>query len=327
MLRRVQTVLFSGLIEARKRLSGRRLSAIIPGAQSIYESLFRLLWPSTNVVDVQGSKMYVDVFDPDPSMRRTFRAYAVNRVHEEFTTRLFRGIVKEGDVVVDCGANIGYFTLLFASLVGKRGKVYSFEPETRNYKYLLQNIQLNGYGNVVAAQKAVADKPGKVKLFFCSYDTGHHTIQQHSGIQAYRPDLTNVAKEFVEVDQVTLDDVFRESPAGVNVIKMDVEGAEMLALAGMEQLIKKSKNLKMLVEFFPLLITEMGQSPQEFARRLIEDLDLLVFVVEDDYSMSGHDSSKDEISSNGHLRIRSVEQLMRLCAQRNAHLNLYLEKA
>lgn len=320
MLRKLQTVLFSGLIKARNRLSGKRLSVIIPGSQAIYELLFRLLWPSTNVVEVQGSKMFVDVFDPDPSMRRTFRAYAVNRVHEEYTTRLFRKIVKEGDVVIDCGANIGYFTLLFAQLVGKKGKVYSFEPETRNYKYLLRNIQLNGYHNVVISQKAVADKPGKVKLFFCPYDTGHHTIQQHGGIQAYRPEFVDEKKEFFEVDQESLDDFFKEIPTPVNVIKMDVEGAEMLALAGMEQLIKRSKKLIMLIEFFPLLIREMGQSPEAFARRLLEDFDFTVFVVEHDYSM-------DKVLSEDRLRISSVNQLMRLCTERNAHLNLFLEKS
>jgi FkbM family methyltransferase len=286
-----------------------------------------MLWPDENVVEVQGSKMYVDVFDPDPSMRRTFRAYGTNRVHEEFTTRLFRKTVKEGDVVVDCGANIGYFTLLFAKLVGKRGKVYSFEPEPRNFKYLLRNIQLNGYGQVVASQKAVADKAGTVKLFFCSYDTGHHTIQQHSGIQAYRPELVDQPKESVDVDQVSLDDFFRDIPTPVNVIKMDVEGAEMLALAGMKELIRRSEKLVMLIEFFPLLITEMGQSPEEFARMLLEDFGFTMFVVEYDYSMAEYDSSKDEVSSEGHLRIRSVDQLMRLCTARNAHLNLYLEKS
>ena len=320
MVRKLQAILFSGLINARKRLSGKGIGNTFPGTQAIYELLFRFFWPNKNVVEVQGSKMYVDVFDPDPSMRRTFRAYALSRVHEESTTNLFRNIVKEGDVVVDLGANVGYFTLLAAKLVGSKGKVYSFEPEPRNYGYLLKNIQLNGYDHVIASQKAVADRPGTVKLFFCRYDTGHHTIQKYDGIQAYRPDFVDVMKEFVEVEQVSLDDYFKGIMTPVNVIKMDVEGAEMLALAGMEQLIKRNKNLVMLIEFFPLLIREMGQPPEEFARRLLEDFHFTVSVVEHDYSM-------DKVFSEGHLRISSVDQLMRLCTERNAHLNLYLEKS
>lgn len=271
-------------------------------------------------MEVQGSKMYVNVFDSDPSMRRTFRTYALKRTHEEATTALFCKVVKKGDVVVDLGANIGYFTLLAARLVGKEGKVYAFEPEPRNYNYLLKNIQLNGYGNVVAVQKAVADKPGLVKLFICPYDTGHHTIQQYGGIKEYRPELAGDKKEFVEIETVRLDDFFEEIATPINVIKMDVEGAEMLALSGMEQIIRENENLAMFVEFFPLLIREMGQSPEEFTRRILEDFHFTLFVVGRDYSMH------DKLFSEGYLRINTVDELMSLCKGRNDHLNLYLRK-
>ena len=311
----------SAFIKKHKCLSGVRNSKIVPITQAIYEFVFRLFWWNKNVIEIQGSRMYVNLFDKDPSMRRTFRAYAINKVHEEFTTALFRKIVKEGDVVVDLGANIGYFTLLAAKLVGKKGKIYAFEPEPRNYQYLIRNIRLNGYDNVVALQKAVADKPGTVKLFICPYDTGHHTIQKYDGIHAYRPDFVNEKKEFVEVEQVRLDDFLRGKTTMINVIKMDVEGAEMLALAGMEQLIKGNKNLIMLIEFFPLLIKEMGQSPEEFARRLLEDFHFKMYVVEHDYSM------RDRVAREDQLRIRSVDQLMGLCKERNDHFNLYLEKS
>lgn len=82
--------------------------------------------------------MYVNVWEKDPSMRRTFRAYAANLVHEESTTELFKKIVRPGSIVADLGANIGYFTLLAARLAGKDGHVYAFEPEPRNYSYLVK---------------------------------------------------------------------------------------------------------------------------------------------------------------------------------------------
>jgi len=317
MLRKLQSTLFSVLMGVYRR----PWILMVPGAKVTYEFLFRLLWPNSNLVEVQGSKMYVDVFDRDPSWRRTFRVYAINRVHEESTTALFRKIVKKGDVVVDLGANIGYFTLLAAKLVGKEGRVYAFEPEPRNFSHLVRNIQLNGYHNVVALQKAVADRPGRVRLFICPYDTGHHTIQKYDGIQAYRPDFVDEKKEFVEVEQVRLDDFFKGVETPINVIKMDVEGAEMLALAGMEQVIKRNKNLVMLVEFFPLLIAKMGQSPKEFVRMLIEDFGFEVSVVEHDYSM------RDRSCSDSQLRISSVDQLMSLCGNWNDHLNLYLQRS
>lgn len=320
MLDKLQSVLLSRLVKTRRQLSGIGLSKI-PGMLAIYELMFRVLWLNRNIIEIQGSKMYVNVTDRDPSMRNTFRGYAVNKVHEESTTALFRRVVRERDVVIDLGANIGYFTLLAARLVGKEGKVFAFEPEPRNYGYLVRNVELNRYENVVALQKAVADRHGVVKLFTCPYDTGHHTIQKYDGIQAYRPDFVDERKEYVEVEQVSLDDFFGELVGPINVIKMDVEGAEMLALMGMEQVIRRNRDLVMFIEFFPLLIRKMGQSPEEFARRLIEDFRFDVFVVKHDYSM------RDRSYSDGQLHVRNVDQLMSLCSNWKDHLNLYLEKS
>jgi len=76
----------------------------------------------------------------------------------------------------------------------------------------------------------------------------------------------------------------------------------------------------MFVEFFPLLIKEMGQSPEEFARRLLEDFGFTMAVVADDYSTGA------SISDDGLIHIDSVEKLMSLCQGQNDHLNLYLTK-
>ena len=240
MSSKLKLTLFSAYKKILTSRYGRTLR-YAPGANF----LFGLLWPYENTIEVQGSKMYVNIYDKDPIMRRTFRAYALEGVHEESTTILFKKVVKEGDVVVDLGANIGYFSLLAAKLVGKKGKVYSFEPEPRNYNYLLKNIELNGYDNVFATQKAVGEEAGKVKLYICPYDTGHHTINQYGGIKeyesVYKYDSTEDKKEFVEVEKVSLDDFFKDRTQQIDVIKMDVEGAEMLALSGMNRIIKEKK--------------------------------------------------------------------------------------
>ena len=314
MSSKLKLTLFSAYKKILTSRYGRTLR-YAPGANF----LFGLLWPYENTIEVQGSKMYVNVYDKDPIMRRTFRAYALEGVHEESTTILFKKVVKEGDVVVDLGANIGYFSLLAAKLVGKKGKVYSFEPEPRNYNYLLKNIELNGYDNVFATQKAVGEEAGKVKLYICPYDTGHHTINQYGGIKeyesVYKYDSTEDKKEFVEVEKVSLDDFFKDRTQQIDVIKMDVEGAEMLALSGMNRIIKENKNLKMFVEFFPLLIREMGSSPEEFIHKLLEDYRFSMFVIPDDYS-----------ASKKIIRIDSVDEIMDLCKGETDHVNLFLEK-
>ena len=317
MLQQLKSILFSSLDQGRRSLSGLGMGKI-PGINQVYNYLFEFLWPENNVLEVQGSKMYLNIHDK--SHGKTFRYYAMNRVHEEFTTILFKHFIKEGDIVVDCGTNIGYFTLLAAKLTGMKGKVYSFEPEPKNYNFLLKNIDLNGYNNVFPANKAVSDKTGTVKLYICPYDTGHHTINQYGGIKEYRPDYIDDKKDFVEIEAITLDDYFKNLKQPINVIKMDVEGAELLALAGMERVIHESENLKMFVEFFPLLIKEMGGSPEEFIRRLLEDYQFSIFVIGHDYSMS------DSLSNKPYMKIKSVKEVMDLCKVKNDHINLFLVK-
>ena len=319
MMHKVKSILFSALTRAYKFLSGTGIGKI-PGILAVYDRLLQLFWSEEIILEVQGSKMYLNVRDKDPSMRKTFQAYALNRIHEESTTELFNKVLKEGDVVVDLGANIGYFTLLAAKLVGKNGKVYSFEPEPRNFSFLEKNIELNNYKQVIANQKAIAEGPGTVKLYICPYDTGHHTINQYGGIKAYRPDFIDDKKEFVEIEKVALDDFLKDEKQPINVIKMDVEGAEMLALSGMDRIIRESKHMKMFVEFFPLLIKEMGGSPEEFARKLLEDYHFAMFVIGEDYSMH------DYVTDKGYLKINSVDELMNLCKGEADHVNLFLKK-
>jgi FkbM family methyltransferase len=260
--------------------------------------------------------MYVNVNEKDYSMRKTFEAYASNLVHETATTELFKKVVKEGNVVIDLGANIGYFTLLAARIVGSKGKVYSFEPEPKNYNYLLKNIKLNNYENVIAIQKAVSDKNEKNKLFICPYESGHHTIKQHEGIEAYRPDTFNKRKEFIEIETITLDDFFENQEEPIDVIKMDIEGAEMLALSGMNRIIRTNKKLKMFVEFFPLLIEKMGNSPREFIRKLLEDYHFSIFIIPDDYN-----ASKGEM-----IKINNLQEVMNLRKDEKDHFNLFLTR-
>jgi FkbM family methyltransferase len=237
---------------------------------SLSNAVFRLVWSGGHVIDVQGNKMYIDVNDPHPNMRKTFQTYGMNLVHEEETTALFKKIVQPEDVVLDLGANIGYFTILAAKLVGPTGKVYSFEPEPTNYQYLTKNIEPNGYTNAFAFQKAVSDKPGKTRLFACSYDSGHHTINQYDGINAYRRGRKSEMRS-IEIDTVSIDDFLRGQTDRVDIIKMDVEGAEALALSGMKDTLRRNHTIKVFLEFFPLLMRKMGSSPEVYANSLLSD--------------------------------------------------------
>lgn len=286
-----------------------------PGVLSIYNFLFKSFWPYKNVIEIQGSKMILNVNDESYAMRKTFTAYASRDVHEKATTELFKQTVKEGNTVVDLGANLGYFTLLAAKIVGDKGKVFSFEPEPKNYSYLKKNIGINNYKNVMAFQKAVSDKNGKTKLYICDYDSGHHTINRYDGIKAYSHGR-KIEEKSIDIETVTLDSFLDGRADSVNAIKIDVEGAEMLALLGMNNILKKNKDIKMIIEFFPLLIEKMGNSPREFIRKLMEDYNFSIFVIPEDY-----DSSMEKVT-----KIDTVDEIMKLRQKEEDHVNLFLKR-
>jgi FkbM family methyltransferase len=290
----------------------------IPGAWNISNIVFKKLWGTANIIEVQGSKMHINVNDPDPKMRKTFQTYGLNLIHEEATTTLFKKIVKPGDIVLDLGANIGYFTLLAAKLVGTKGKVYAFEPEPNNFNYLRKNIDINGYMNVSSYQKAVSNKNGKARLFICPYDSGHHTINQPDGIKKYRPDYNGKIKE-IEIDVVALEDFLKDKIKKINVAKVDVEGAEVLAFEGMRNILRGNQDIKIFLEFFPLLIEEMGSSPEGFIRQLQDDYEFSIFAIARDYSLSN--------SPEDYIRIHNYAQLMGLLQGETDHANLFLTRS
>lgn len=265
----------------------KKIPFMIPLYKSIKNDLPYLFYNKPKVLIIQGSKMYLNVHERDKSIQKTFRAYAKNQIHEPTTTKFIRNILKEGDTFIDLGANIGYFSLLAANKVGKKGKVFSFEPEPRNFKYLMKNKELNEYNQITATQKALSNKKDVIKLYICPYDTGHHTIKQSEGITSYETSAVYEQDKIcsIEIETIILDEFLSsQGIKKVDLIKMDVEGAELLALEGMEKTISKNDDIKMIVEFFPLLIEKMGCSPGAFLKKLSDEYKLLLYEVVDDYN-------------------------------------------
>ena len=92
------------------------------------------------------------------------RELALLGVHEPIATRLLNQQIKSGMRVIEIGANIGYYTLIAANLVGESGKIYAIEPEPANYALLTKNVEVNGYKNVIPIQKAISNEIGTSKL-------------------------------------------------------------------------------------------------------------------------------------------------------------------
>jgi len=296
----------------------------IPGVVAVYHVAYHFLneflwlWPGRNVMEIEGSKMYLNPRAKSCSLKTAFRNYIRSCGREELTTQLFKQAIKDGYTVIDIGANIGYFSLLAAKLVGNRGKVYAFEPEPRNYEAMLKNIGLNGYDNTVAVQKAVSNTAGMVKLYLANTDVGAHTLRELHNHPAFKKKQHG---EFIEVESVTLDEFFKDKEHRIDVIKMDCEGSEAAVISGADRLLRENKGLKMFIEFYPAAIREMGYSPEELVSKLLKEYG---------FSITALDELKLQTPTNKSYKISSVEELMslyRLYRDEDKVINLFLERA
>lgn len=184
----------------------------------------------TNEITVNGYKM---ILDKDDIMQLSLFPY------EPVETDLVKQHVKEHDVVVDVGANMGYYTLLMAKL---NAIVHAFEPEPTNFALLKKNVELNNFTNVKLYNKAASNTNRKAKLVLADYGTGQHAL-----------DNSKFGTRTIDVETTTID------LENVAFAKIDVEGAELLVLKGMKTLPRK-----MLVEFNTDNLKEHDATPTEF---------------------------------------------------------------
>lgn len=234
---------------------------------SIYKKVFKLLWGSgigrlylfrainefivyhfMPPFEVDEHKMFLHPYDI------SFNEL-ITGTYEAFETEIIKKQVKKGDAVLDIGANTGYYTLIFAKIVGDDGKVFAFEPDPNNFALLKKNVEINNYKNVVVVQKAVSNKAGKINLYLCESNKGDHRIyDSHDG------------RKSIEIEAVKLDDFLKNE--NIDFIKMDIQGAEGGVLEGMSNLL--DKDVKIVTEFWPYGLRMFGSDPKECLKLLIE---------------------------------------------------------
>jgi FkbM family methyltransferase len=232
----------------------------IPGARRLYNLLYaKSIKPKGLVLlNIQGNKMYVD-----GTGEGIGAVLLMDGAHEKYETALFKKMAQDGMVVVDIGANIGYYTLIAAKLVGNKGIVYAFEPEPSNYKLLCKNIQANGYTNIVPIGKAVSKTTGKTKLYVNAAMTNFSSFGKDN-VLTHSKNL-----DCLEVETITLDDFFERTVGDdrIDLMKIDVEGAEELVVDGAERVLRNNR-LKILMEFVPRQLRNVGTDPLELLYKL-----------------------------------------------------------
>jgi FkbM family methyltransferase len=151
------------------------------------------------------------------------------------------------DIVIDIGANIGYYTLQIAQKVGPKGFVLAIEVNPLNYQYLQRNIYLNGYKNVITKQMAAWNQETYLDLIMSKTSEGH-TVKENWANNTRRKH--NFTQNKVRVKAAPIDNLVKQYQLEkVDWIKIDVEGAEFEVLQGLRNTIKAFKP-KLLVESY-----------------------------------------------------------------------------
>ena len=164
-----------------------------------------------------------------------------HRLRDRGWENLF-SLLKDDFNIIDAGANIGYLTLQFARLC-PRGMVYSFEPDSKNFQDLVNNVQQNAFGNIQLFQKALGAVAGTATMYsLYRMNPGTNRILATPPEQAIGSEIVEV----VALDSLEATNQFNK----IDLIKIDVEGFEAFVLQGAEQLIRKMK---------PLLYVELSE--------------------------------------------------------------------
>jgi len=198
-----------------------------------------------------------------PKMKFMFGLY------ESGTTVLCKRIVKPGMYVMDIGANIGYYTLLFSKLVGSDGRVYAFEPHPEIFKMLRHNTR--NKRNVIVLQKAISNMEEERELFLSKKTTGSHSFY-----------MTEFSEGSCKIETMRLDDFFQaEGIKRCDLIKIDVEGAEPLVIEGMRNFIESADKLLIILEFNPSTLCSGHHNPESFLDILLKKFDVYVINEQD----------------------------------------------
>jgi len=192
-----------------------------------------------------GNFLYNNAFGLYKPMYKLFK-----NKQDAFEIELLKKHIKQNDIVLDIGANIGFYATILSDIVGEKGVVHCFEPDSKNFEHLKKTTA--DFKNIKINTKAVGPKTEKLKIY-----TSKNLNVDH---RTYKPEEYD--KE-IEIDAVSIDDHLTSNPK-VDLIKMDIQGFEMQAIQGMQTILDKNKDIKLISEFWPYGLKKAGSSVTEY---------------------------------------------------------------
>lgn len=229
--------------------SAALISKVLPNSikARIYQvkPLAQLLRKSLNIVAPEG----LTLVNISSGSLEGFNCYLDLKMEKDYWLGTYemnlqeaaRYFIKKGDIVYDVGANIGYISMIFAKYTGKNGKVFAFEAFAENIERMEKNIEVNNLeSQIEVLYYAVVDSDEEVSfLVGPSHETGKAEGSMGRKETTYR--------ERVTVPGISLDSfVYNLGNPLPNVVKMDIEGGEVMALPGMRRLLRDGRPLVFL---------------------------------------------------------------------------------
>jgi FkbM family methyltransferase len=220
--------------------------------RAIAQRIIKAAIPPT--LTVNGVRMVLNQDDPVLCGALALGAY------ERFELSVFRDTLKPGMNVLDIGANIGLFAAAAAHLLNGNGRIVAIEPDADNCGYLAKTIALNNLRGITIVEAAASNADATTELFLCPDNKADHRIFSKGARTARRTRIVKTVTMDAVVAGLKLD--------SVDVIKLDIQGAEGLALAGMQNILANNPSVVIFMEFWPWGLTQAGTDAKTLLRNL-----------------------------------------------------------
>jgi len=210
------------------------------------------------------------VQDLEPSEDGTIFGFLDNgMMYEPDVAHVMMRALHDGDVALDVGANIGFFTVMMAALTGPQGRVVAFEPGPDNLVRLRRNIVVSGVRNVTIVEQPASDVAGPAQFYLNSDAGGGHALWDPGRFPGNAKSRADV--RVARVAATTLDAVVADLDLPMpRLIKIDTEGAEHRVLTGAAGLLRECRVPYIIAELHEFGLAELGSSQRDLRRFMAE---------------------------------------------------------
>ncbi|MEO0437488.1 MAG: FkbM family methyltransferase [Pseudomonadota bacterium] len=215
--------------------------------------------PLATLDPIPGLDHTLEFYTHDPEQDLVSRKLHQERCWEPFESQLWLASLGEGDVVIDAGANLGYYSVLSAHSAVPALRVFALEPDPANYQLLCANIERNkAQASVVAMQVALGEFSGEAELHLSSSNKGDHQLFSASE-----------ERDSVLVSVLRGEDALSEMADRIDLVKIDTQGTELAVIEGLWPMLLKSRSrVRLLIELTPFSLRAAGASGAQLIERL-----------------------------------------------------------